>query len=126
MKECCVFSIADPKEAFRSADFEKLETLNCYGGEDCYGDDFSNSNSIVRCRRCGAILLQSTYNSYSSVPIGDSFYTVYYSAESIEDARAMKFGNPFEPDLPGRRYIQEIYREFGGDEYHSGLVPEKA
>lgn len=123
MADCCVFKVKNLREAFQTGKFEELETLSFKSGEDSFGDEYSTGTVIVRCKKCGAILVKAFRNSYEAPPFGDTYYTVYYSADGIEDAKTMKYADPFGSLESGRRYIQEISHEFDRNEYYSDAFP---
>lgn len=119
MKDCCIFDVEDLKQAFHEADFEEIETFSVENGEDPFGGEFCYAETLVRCRKCGALCLKIERNSYEFLPWGDTYDTVYLPVAEREEAKKV---NGFETR---RRYIRETENEFRGVTYLcEGSEPE--
>lgn len=83
MKICCTFEIENARKAGNALDCEVIERY----GDTCEGHPLfcwdSGSRRLVRCRKCGALLLvqSSEYHGF-----GDDYYVDYFPVESREQA----------------------------------------
>ena len=117
MKECCIFSIDNPKEAFEAADFELVEQIFRHE-DDMLGAETSFGTDLVRCRKCGALCRKEYYNCFDAPPFGDRFRTEYIAVEGEINAERTN-------DHEGRKYVMEIYEEFGEYGWYSDRYPKK-
>jgi tetratricopeptide (TPR) repeat protein len=91
---CCIFSFPDADAAARNFDFEIVES---YGDayRDCHGkvvhylhtwDD--GDRTLIRCRKCGALLLRQDSEIHDMSYGNDSYYTRLVPVESRDEALA--------------------------------------